>query len=216
MRRGFTLIELLVVIAIIAILAAILFPVFARAREKARQASCQSNMKQIGLAASMYNTDYDGVYVMVANSGGTAGFTQNGVWWPGPLQAYVKNWGIFQCPSYAVRFPANDNVCPCDDQSHSRFIGGYAINWGRSDLDGNWVGPAGQMESVVQAPATTFLVLEGTCIVQCLPPWWDNQDFRHNNMMNVLFCDGHVKTLGRGATGVPQTPVGGWTVNAND
>nr|MBP8953256.1 prepilin-type N-terminal cleavage/methylation domain-containing protein [Armatimonadota bacterium] len=61
MRRtsGFTLIELLVVIAIIAILAAILFPVFARAREKARQASCQSNIKQIMLACIMYKTDYD-------------------------------------------------------------------------------------------------------------------------------------------------------------
>ena len=59
MRRGFTLIELLVVIAIIAILAAILFPVFAKAREKARQASCQSNLKQLALACLMYAQDYD-------------------------------------------------------------------------------------------------------------------------------------------------------------
>jgi len=63
MRRGFTLIELLVVIAIIAILAAILFPVFARAREKARQASCLSNLKQLGLADLMYAQDYDERYV---------------------------------------------------------------------------------------------------------------------------------------------------------
>ena len=58
--RGFTLIELLVVIAIIAILAAILFPVFARAREKARITSCQNNMKQLGTAFAMYCSDYDG------------------------------------------------------------------------------------------------------------------------------------------------------------
>ena len=67
-RRGFTLIELLVVIAIIAILAAILFPVFAKAREKARQASCSSNLKQIALAALQYATDYDGL--IAAGRGG--------------------------------------------------------------------------------------------------------------------------------------------------
>ncbi len=72
-RRGFTLIELLVVIAIIAILAAILFPVFARAREKARQASCLSNLKQLGLAMLMYVQDYDGVFPYIHDTNATDG-----------------------------------------------------------------------------------------------------------------------------------------------
>jgi prepilin-type N-terminal cleavage/methylation domain-containing protein/prepilin-type processing-associated H-X9-DG protein len=88
-RTGFTLIELLVVIAIIAILAAILFPVFAQAREKARQASCLSNVKQISLGMMMYIADYDECFVNVTGS----------YRWYDPLYPYVKNAGVFQCPS---------------------------------------------------------------------------------------------------------------------
>src|SRR5918996_1445226 len=95
LRTAFTLIELLVVIAIIAILAAILFPVFAQAREKARQASCLSNAKQIGLACRMYAQDYDEINV------------PERLWLPGGnmvsfrvlLQPYVKNKQVFICPS---------------------------------------------------------------------------------------------------------------------
>ncbi|HIE51339.1 MAG TPA: DUF1559 domain-containing protein, partial [Armatimonadetes bacterium] len=97
-RYGFTLIELLVVIAIIAILAAILFPVFAQAREKARTASCQSNLKQIGLAASMYSNDYDEKFVPMWTQSWFQG--QSGrVWWMGLLQPYIKNVQIFGCPT---------------------------------------------------------------------------------------------------------------------
>ena len=91
-RYGFTLIELLVVIAIIAVLAAILFPVFSRARAKARQTSCLSNVKQIGLALMMYAQDYDEVYPVVDH---TTGYD----WWM-PLQSYVKNAQVFRCPAY--------------------------------------------------------------------------------------------------------------------
>jgi prepilin-type N-terminal cleavage/methylation domain-containing protein/prepilin-type processing-associated H-X9-DG protein len=99
---GFTLIELLVVIAIIAILAAILFPVFAQAREKARSASCQSNLKQIGTCLRMYNDDYDGVHAAAWSYGAGWNTCANGVGhlaWFQVVQPYVKNWGIFACPS---------------------------------------------------------------------------------------------------------------------
>jgi prepilin-type N-terminal cleavage/methylation domain-containing protein/prepilin-type processing-associated H-X9-DG protein len=98
---GFTLIELLVVIAIIAILAAILFPVFAQAREKARQTACLSNMKQISLAMTMYVQDYDETYVTAVVGGDIWGgkVQPNAYSWAQAIQPYVKNAGVFVCPS---------------------------------------------------------------------------------------------------------------------
>ena len=97
-RKGFTLIELLVVIAIIAILAAILMPVFAQAREKARSASCQSNLKQIGLAMAMYREDYDGFYVSAWEYGSGWNQCPHFAWFH-KVQPYVKNFQVFACPS---------------------------------------------------------------------------------------------------------------------
>lgn len=95
--KGFTLIELLVVIAIIAILAAILFPVFARARENARRASCQSNMKQIGLGLLQYTQDYDERLPLNHQNS----YTGNGSYlgWAQLVQPYIKSYQLFQCPS---------------------------------------------------------------------------------------------------------------------
>jgi prepilin-type N-terminal cleavage/methylation domain-containing protein/prepilin-type processing-associated H-X9-DG protein len=102
-RRGFTLIELLVVIAIIAILAAILFPVFAQAREKARQASCQSNMKQLATSIQMYTQDYDETFPMAefVNQNDWGSWPQNHYLWSSArcIQPYLKNTAVFRCPS---------------------------------------------------------------------------------------------------------------------
>ena len=116
MRRGFTLIELLVVIAIIAILAAILFPVFAQAREAARKTSCVSNANQMGKATMMYVQDYDGQYYphrfncpggsacnpLLSDPNYASLITSNAqqkIFWISLLQPYVKNYNVFKCPS---------------------------------------------------------------------------------------------------------------------
>ncbi len=95
-RRGFTLIELLVVIAIIAILAAILFPVFAKAREKARQTTCLSNEKQLGLGFIQYEQDYDERLPLGSEQQGGAWFA--GIGWGGQVYPYVKSTGVYKCP----------------------------------------------------------------------------------------------------------------------
>ena len=113
-RRGFALIELLVVIAIIAILAAILFPVFARAREKARQTSCLSNLKQIALGGLMYAQDYDETLVPFAESGNYPRRL-----FPWIMEPYLNNWQIWGCPSHT------SGITPDDVNQYN--TGGYGI-----------------------------------------------------------------------------------------
>jgi prepilin-type N-terminal cleavage/methylation domain-containing protein len=100
-QRAFTLIELLVVIAIIAILAAILFPVFAKAREKARQTSCLSNLKQLGLSVMEYAQDYDETYPMSFQdvSSGAGSAAQIPLTWPNRIIPYIKSVQLYACPS---------------------------------------------------------------------------------------------------------------------
>ncbi|MEO6908827.1 MAG: DUF1559 domain-containing protein [Abditibacteriaceae bacterium] len=152
--RGFTLIELLVVIAIIAILAAILFPVFARARENARRASCQSNLKQMMLSETMYEQDYDGRFSSIcANSPCNVLTTPTyPVGWADALQPYVKNAGIYQCPSQTLK--------PMDK---SPINYGYTDYWFNAWLD-HEVGAGttiGIPESQVTYPANTVVFGDG-------------------------------------------------------
>jgi prepilin-type N-terminal cleavage/methylation domain-containing protein/prepilin-type processing-associated H-X9-DG protein len=111
-RVGFTLIELLVVIAIIAILAAILFPVFSQARDKARQAACTSNLKQIGLAFMQYSQDYDGFYPSAYSYPNTWGVCPHLVWMDF-CQPYIRNTQIFACPSTIFSFVRDGGRAGC-------------------------------------------------------------------------------------------------------
>ena len=172
-HRGFTLIELLVVIAIIAILAAILFPVFARAREKARQASCQSNEKELGIAFHMYAQDYD---ERMATS--TPGATR----WHMQIYPYIKNEQLFACPSESdMVFNATTNP----------YGGGYAYNW--AGLTGKSLA---QIEYVAEticvgdqkSPGDYRLKYPGGATGIELSD-------RHNDGANILFVDGHVKWM---------------------
>ena len=146
--NAFTLIELLVVIAIIAILAAILFPVFAQAREKARQASCQSNLKQLGIATLMYLQDYDETYPLYQYADCDASFTCFQYWfglrtstgWDktrGLLYPYLRNHQVQRCPSWTGKAKFGDG-------------NGYGYNWGYIGSDyyisNNWppINPASQ------------------------------------------------------------------------
>jgi prepilin-type N-terminal cleavage/methylation domain-containing protein/prepilin-type processing-associated H-X9-DG protein len=128
-RTGFTLIELLVVIAIIAILAAILFPVFARARENARRSSCQSNLKQLGLAVTQYTQDYDESYPPGLNHSDT---WQTG--WQRNIEPYVKAAQVFRCPSDPG--PVDPPVNPWAGPRISYVANGYWGWYGRNEFRG--------------------------------------------------------------------------------
>ena len=200
-RSGFTLIELLVVIAIIAILAAILLPVFAQAREKAREASCQNNLKQIGIACLAYSQDYDEC-MPTGNYGtmwGTPPWQQYG--WAGifdVLQPYLKSWGVFYCPSDST---GNTN-------------GGQKVSYGYSeylyDSGRGWF-HLSQLESNPNGVAS-IAILADCRFAGIFNDWDDSADTatpnylsritmannsmaRHNGGAEWLFADGHVKYM---------------------
>ncbi|MES2463690.1 MAG: DUF1559 domain-containing protein [Armatimonadota bacterium] len=162
-RYGFTLIELLVVIAIIAILAAILFPVFAQARDKARQTSCLSNLKQLGVAILSYSQDADEMFPVGTD---TVNWVNTG--WPIRLQPYCKSLGIFVCPSDSIGGQTNPAVSWAG-VGISYAANGYYNGWVNnttpllgpmSSAGATWLQSASLTEAEVARPADSILLTE--------------------------------------------------------
>ena len=182
-RRAFTLIELLVVIAIIAILAAILFPVFAQAREKARAIRCVSNMKQQSLAVALYVQDYDESLPIAFNGGAI---------WGTEIFPYVRSVGVFQCPDDSAN----------EVESYSANIEGDTTGM-QNPPQANfnvWGASVGRINS----PATFLLIGEQQsvpllgndwiCLTQPLPGNTGSQNVHSGRTgSNYAFADGHVK-----------------------
>ena len=210
MRRGFTLIELLVVIAIIAILAAILFPVFARAREKARQTSCLSNLKQLGLAVIQYKGDYDDRFPI---NGGNRARSATPIevpldYWPRAISPYFKNPGVFECPSDAspnnvtidgqtVRVSYGYNQSFPGDAYSSRDVLNTSVNPWQWDVlkDAEVTDPVRMwmLADCYQLSCFTLTYLRATVGGN---PWYSTPSTPvHNNGLNFVFADGHAKWL---------------------
>lgn len=226
LRRGFTLIELLVVIAIIAILAAILFPVFAQAREKARSISCLSNLKQMSLGISMYVTDNELYPVYSYSTGNTR--------WHTILQPYVKNEQVFVCPSssftrfhfrnmgygYNYQYLARDAARGGSGSSHEAQIeypadtiavadsfgtGGWSANaqpWSDAVNECDRLGNHGYTIDPPLLPPSVGNRWGTSCSVASPLAGYPGQGHtriaaRHNSGANVAFCDGHAKWMRR-------------------
>lgn len=217
--KAFTLIELLVVIAIIAILAAILFPVFAQAREKARAVSCLSNEKQIMMGELMYAQDYDQVHSW------TWGWYPTWVPWHQQIDPYIKNKQIWRCPDDAWNRgqDATNSSQPAIPVTYSQnfmwpLTGSSPWGWG-SNSESYQMSPASAPDSSITNPATTIFVAER-------PNWyhqwgvgwatevfWNYGEFNmqgggatiHSQGSNYAMCDGHAKWMRKDAA---QQPIG--------
>jgi prepilin-type N-terminal cleavage/methylation domain-containing protein/prepilin-type processing-associated H-X9-DG protein len=187
--RGFTLIELLVVVAIIAILAAILFPVFAKAREKARITSCNSNLRQIGIAFLSYAEDWDGVIVDAGTLDQVGGNPKDPRHLHNKLAPYTKSPGVWHCPSDTGYFDPGQSIAPSGDY-FTYFGSSYQWKGNRGDPDGH--GVAGLELDSFKDPANLPIVRDGLAWHQSKAvgsAFWSRPD----NGANVLFLDGHVK-----------------------
>lgn len=181
-QKGFTLIELLVVIAIIAILAAILFPVFAKAREKARQSTCTSNLKQIGTASLMYAQDYDGRAQYMPGQGHQFD----------PLKVYItggKVQSIMLCPSEKTHGSVGSPP----------FYASYGINAGTYGTTYGTTGCEARQLDDIDKPSLAIFWLEtvmdsatGVCRYHIYDDTLTNVAYRHNDGLNICYVDAHV------------------------
>jgi len=199
-RRAFTLIELLVVIAIIAILAAILFPVFAQARDKARQAACLSNCKQLGLAWVMYAQDYDETSPnpgflgrMWVKDFGNKPTRPDDIYFQDLIRPYAKNDDFAYCPSVGKEFVWT--VAPTGFKSSFRVNGtSYWYNWFY------WNGaPLAKVNKVSDSPISIDM------------PYGPNySDLRHQRGLDIVYADGHAKFAHVNDHDLPTTKGGNW------
>jgi prepilin-type N-terminal cleavage/methylation domain-containing protein/prepilin-type processing-associated H-X9-DG protein len=237
MRFAFTLIELLVVIAIIAILAAILFPVFAQARERARMTACISNMRQIGNGLMMYVQDYDETYPYCRFHGTDAMLSSHAYVWRNALRPYLKSLDVLGCPAnpYSRTIPGvstagnstpknGGNAEGWQSEPEQRMPSSYSLNscaitWVPADTKG--VAPPLRVAEVSR-PADTIFISE------CLWPnadlygeWITRKDwcpgvFAHQagKVGNFVFFDGHAKSKKWLATLYPVNQ-NNWVLNPN-
>ncbi|HHX38651.1 MAG TPA: DUF1559 domain-containing protein [Armatimonadetes bacterium] len=184
--RGFTLIELLVVIAIIAILAAILFPVFARARENARKSTCQSNLKQIGMATMQYLQDYDEMFPVYWHDSGHNLNVQT------RLEPYMKNTQLWVCPSNSAPYYYYwDNPSGTGAVTGPKGSYGWNITLGYNTTvrslaqvqqpseTGMWA------DSIGNGSSSQFTILQENNLYRTSVP--------HSDGGNMCYVDGHVK-----------------------
>ena len=201
-QRGFTLIELLVVIAIIALLAAILFPVFARARENARKSSCANNLKQIGLGIAQYVQDYDERYFPTQQNIG-AGTPGQGSTFVTYLQPYVKSRQMFICPSGSRSRIVGPTPMPTlafgiDNLWRTPAPGWLEVSEGHYGMNRNLTTSTGYALADVAKTSATVMSFDST--------WFDaagetdvavSGAMRHLEGMNMCFADGHAKSFSR-------------------
>ena len=226
--KAFTLIELLIVIAIISLLAAILFPVFGRAREMARRSSCASNLKQIGLGITQYGQDYDETMVPSQVFPAIGPFIS----WPRTMYPYVKSTAVFKCPSNASSAVLSGSADSSGNDAvanHYLAVGtsrpAYVTEWGGMPAMSYFqAAPSGVQLASIENPSQTLDVVENrgprtdpdvyrpykyTANPDAIPANLETALTRHLGMSNYLFCDGHVKALRPMAT---TTPVNMWNV----